>query len=251
MQKNTASSLGLLVLLATVTTALSVAESRALASGPVVINTPSHLDRMIAGSGMTDRHRTLARRVLGMLPHSCQEKLETFTVLYNNPKHRGLAGRGVIIVSGNVPDTEFVGLLMHEGLGHFHDITCVTGTGRSGTSAFRDGDTPVWNDDPSVAFYNISWVNTHKRRTNARPEDFVTGYAYAGDAFEDLAETATFFASQEKLLRLRAEQSSVLARKLAWMERNMPHIRNVADGGPTDGDIPWDATKLAFTWTDN
>lgn len=218
---------------------------------PVVIDVRAPLKRLLDGVSMTARHRELSEQVLGILSPECQEKLETFHVMYKNPAHRGLAGRGVIILSGNVPDKEFIALLLHEGLGHFRDITCLTGTVASGRSAFRDGSDPIYNDDPSVSFYKISWENELTRKPSAKPADFVTGYPYASDNFEDLAEAVTYYLTQEENFRRRAAGNAALAAKLAWLEKYMPKPGTlVISGQPWDGKIPWDATKLAFTWSD-
>lgn len=207
------------------------------------------MQTLLDQSGARGSKRAIAESVLGLLEPACLKKLQTFSVLYNNPKHRGLAGHGVILVSGTVPDSEFAGLLFHEGLGHFRDITCVTGNARSGASAFRDGDDPVWNDDPSAAFYGISWKNENERKQRARQSDFVTGYAYEGDSFEDLAESVTYYLTQENAFRERADKNPVLAQKLAWLEQYMSKKTDVAEGMSWDGEIAWDATKLAFTWS--
>lgn len=206
------------------------------------------LQSLLDATSMETRHRRMVESVLGLLPPSCQNALESFSVLYDRPKHRGLAGRGVVLVSGAVPDTEFIGLLLHEALGHFRDITCITGTPHSGASAFRDGQEPVWNDDPSAAFYRISWQSDKELRGDSRAEDFVTGYARKGDSFEDLAESVTYYMSQEEAFRLRAQSNTALARKLAWLETHMSKTGRVADGESWNGEIAWDATKLAFTW---
>jgi hypothetical protein len=210
----------------------------------------TQLQTMLGEAGMQERHRALSASVLGLLDPVCQDRLRTFSVLYDHPQHRGLAGNGVILLSGLVPDKEFLGLLMHEGLGHFWDITCLTGTPASGASAFRDGDMPVWNDDPSVAFYLLSWSNERTRKTSARPEDFVTGYAYQGDNFEDLAESVTYFLTQRSAFEERAKSNPVLAAKLTWLQTHVPHPSAIATGGAWDGSIAWDATKMAFEMRD-
>ncbi len=207
----------------------------------------TRLEKILDESGVQENQRTLVGSVLSLLGDACLEKLETFSVLYNHPKHRGLAGKGVILVSGTVPDQELVGLLLHEGLGHFRDITCLTGTSPSGVSAFRDGDAIIFNNDPSISFYKISWTNEKTRRADAQPEDFVTGYAYQADNFEDLAESVTYYITQERTFRTRAAGSPVLAQKLAWLERYMPKTKNIAESDASwDGKIAWDATKLSF-----
>ncbi len=210
--------------------------------------TKTRLQTILDQSGIHEAQRPLAEAVLSLLDPACLEKLQTFSVLYDNPKHRGLAGRGVILVSGTVPDQEFIGLLMHEGLGHFRDITCLTGDEKSGASAFRDGEDVIYNDDPSVEFYKISWENDKTRKSTAVRRQFVTGYAYQADNFEDLAESVTYYMTQEHAFRVRAEKSSILAKKLAWLEKYMPKKDAVAEGTPWDGKIAWDATKLGFQW---
>ena len=219
---------------------------------PVVIDLvpqQSTLERILDRSGVDAKKRSLAAAVLGLLEPACLEQLRTFAVLYNHPQHRGLAGKGVILISGTVPDQEFIGLMMHEGLGHYRDITCLTGTPASGVSEFRDGDAAVYNDDPSVAFYRISWLSEKLRRPDAAKSDFVTGYAYEGDNFEDLAESVAYYMTQETAFRERASKNPVLGEKLAWLQKYMPKKTNIAAGPKWDGAIVWDATKMGFEWT--
>ena len=208
------------------------------------------VENILDASGVRSSQRALVGSVLDLLDDACLRKLKTFSVLYDNPQHRGLAGKGVILVSGNVPDRELVGLLLHEGLGHYRDITCLTGTPQSGASAFKDGGDPIWNDDPSVSFYALSWESEKIRRADARREDFVTGYAYEGDNFEDLAESITYYNTHEQTFRLRAKSNPILAQKLAWLETHMPKTAPIAstEDSAWDGTIAWDATKLSFHW---
>ena len=219
---------------------------------PVLFIVPAekktHLEQLLDQSGIDPHKRPIAQAVLGLIDQACIEKLQTFSVLYNHPKHRGLAGRGVILLTGTVPDAEFIGLLMHEALGHFRDLTCLSGNPASGASAFRDSGEEIFNDDPSIAFYSLSWVNERQRKVDAKPEDFVTGYAHDADNFEDAAESVTYYMTQEKAFRERAAQNPILAEKLAWVEKYLPKPRSVAEGDAWDGKIAWDATKLPFTW---
>jgi hypothetical protein len=83
------------------------------------------------------------------------------------------------------------------------------------------------------------------------PADFVTGYAYQADNFEDLAESVTYYITQEDAFRERAKTNTALAKKLSWLETYMPKGKRLADGDTWNGRIPWDATKLAFEWTNN
>lgn len=203
--------------------------------------------RAVDEATMTDRHRQLAKLVLGLLPRDCQAKLQSFTVLYDNPKHRGLAGKGVILLAGNVPDSEFVGLLMHEGLGHFADLTCWSGTPQAGDSPFIDSGDVMYRDDPSVAFYSLSWSESKIRRIDSRAEDFVSGYALT-DTYEDFAESVAYYFLQEEAFAQRAQTNPVLAGKLAWLRAHYPKTNVSITGSAWNGKIPWDATKVAYEW---
>ncbi len=198
---------------------------------------------------LNDRHRALAKMVLGQLPRNCQAKLTSFSVLYDNPKHRGLAGKGVIILSGNVPDNEFIGLLIHEGLGHFADLTCFEGNARAGNSPFIDGGVPMKNDDASVAFYSISWTDAETKRPGADDTDFVSGYAKT-DVYEDFAESVAYYELNEEAFNERASKNNVLAKKLAWLRTYYPKNGLRITGAPWNGQIPWDATKVEYVFRD-
>jgi hypothetical protein len=167
------------------------------------------------------KHRAISREVLSILPPSCQQKLRQYYVLYDQPKHRGLAGDGVIIMNGTLSDAEFKELLSHEGLGHFWDISCLKGTSTSGASAFRDGNTPLWNNDPSVSFYSLSWQNSSTKKSDAKSEDFVTAYAKT-DPFEDLAESVSMYMTDKTGFEKKAEKSEVLQEKLEWVAKYFP-----------------------------
>jgi hypothetical protein len=131
------------------------------------------------------------------------------------------------------------------------DLGCLQGTAHSGTSAFSDGSQPIYVDDPSVQFYSISWVSSKMRKQDSRTGDFVTGYAHDGDAFEDEAESVTFYILHREEFRRMAAANPVLAAKLRWIETfAFPHAENVAlsDYHWRATTIPWDATKLPYTW---
>ena len=192
-------------------------------------------------------HGALAREVLGLLPVSCQQKLKSFYLLDDDDK-RGFAGSGVVMVSRKIPNAEFRAVLIHEALGHFWDLTCINGTPESGPSAFTDGTTPVWNNDPSALFYAISWKNNTERRTLALANDSTTGYAGQGGPYEDLADSITYYLTEHDAFVTRAKTNRALALKLQWIETYFPVQPTVATGQTWNGVIPWDATKVPYTW---
>ena len=197
-------------------------------------------------------HKVIADEVLRMIPNACRSTLKNFYVRYDNPKQRGLAGKSSVVVSGNLSAMEFRGVLVHELLGHVVDLGCIVGHSESGESGFKDGKEPMYADDPSVAFYKISWLTEHVQSGDANAQDFVTGYA-SWDSYEDLAESVTYYLLQESAFRERAQTNSALQRKLTWLETNLfTKQKRIAIGSHTwTGEVPWDATKLPYTWLGN
>lgn len=191
-------------------------------------------------------HQILLSSTLRALPEQCRASLRNLYVRYDRPQQRGLAGKGTIILSGNVRSAELRALFIHE-FGHITDLGCLRGSPQSGQSAFRDGPETIVRDDPSVNFYAISWLQEITRKPDSVPEDFVSGYA-AKDAFEDFAETFAYFVLQPEAFRARTEGNDVLRQKWEWMAENVfKNHAPLASGKPWDGSLPWDVTKLQYT----
>jgi len=194
------------------------------------------------------KHRLLASNAIGVFPAQCHGFLQNFFVRYDNPESRGLGGKSTIILDGNVPDDEFRALFIHE-FGHLVDLGCLTGTPESGPSAFIDGADVMYNNDPSVAFYNISWSSTDTKRKGVRSEDFVSGYA-SWDPFEDLAESVSYFALQNHAFAERAKENAAIAAKYNWIATYVfSNTATIAFGqSEWKGQVPWDTTKLPYVW---
>ena len=194
------------------------------------------------------RHRVLADQVLRALPNQCRDNLRQFFVTYEkNPKNRGLGGESTIIVTGNVPDNEFMALIVHE-CGHVADLGGMRGSQNSGPTTFVDGNTMMFADDPSVPFYLLSWTDAVTTKHASAAKDFVSGYAQS-DPYEDFAETFAYFALHKNEFKTIAKRSRVLQAKYKFLERivfvNTPVI---AEGKSTGKSIPWDVTKLPYEW---
>ncbi len=198
---------------------------------------------------ITQRHQVIADNTLRSLPPQCRDNLRTFYVNYDvNPKNRGLGGADTIIIVGNVPDAEFRALLVHE-CGHVADLGGFRGTPSSGTTEFMDGNEPIYGNDPSVAFYRISWDNASTRKQGASKADFVSGYAMS-DPFEDFAESFAYYVLQKKDFARLAKKNKAIAAKYAWFEKHLSGVMTtVAMGKNVRGaKEPWDVTKLPYTW---
>lgn len=195
------------------------------------------------------KHRILASQVLSQMPPACVAHLKHFYVRYDNPENRGLGGKSTIILDGNVPDAEFIALLIHE-FGHVIDLGCLRGTTVAGPSEFKDGRTVIYQDDPSVSYYAISWANADHKHAYHDKEDFTSGYA-AWNPFEDFAETFAYFILHREAFLKRAHENSVMAKKYRWMHHYFGNISVAVGKHPWDGSVHWDTTKLDYEWTTN
>lgn len=194
--------------------------------------------------------QVIADNTLRSLPPQCRDNLRSFYVNYDpNPKNRGLGGADTIIIAGKVPDNEFRALLIHE-CGHVTDLGGFRGTPSGGGTEFFDGNEPIYNNDPSVAFYRVSWDDSTSRKQTATKADFVSGYAMS-DPFEDFAESYAYYILQKKDFARIAKKNKALAAKYAWFEQNLSSVMpaTVAMGKNVRGSKePWDVTKLPYTW---
>lgn len=217
----------------------SIARERGGASG-IILPIVNHPD-------IRTDHQILLSSAIRALPEQCQTSLEHLYVRYDRPKERGLAGKGTIVLNGNVRNAELRALFIHE-FGHIVDLGCLTGTPDSGQSLFHDGPEPMFRNDRSLSFYRISWVQETKQKPGNSPEDFVSGYA-AKDSFEDFAETFAYAALQPEAFTMRAQGNSALRKKYLWMQENVfQNAKTIASGTPWNGRLPWDVTKIRYTW---
>ena len=192
-------------------------------------------------------HRELADKVLRSLPFYCRDNLKTFYVRYDKPANRGLGGETTIIVTGSVPDNEFMALVVHE-CGHVTDLGGLRGSEASGLTKFFDGDTAIYADDPSIAFYSLSWSTASTRKKGSKDADFVSGYAKS-DPFEDFAESFVYYALQEKEFFRLAQTGGVMKAKFEFMQWLFGDNASFADGLHMRGkSIPWDVTKMPYVW---
>lgn len=191
----------------------------------------------------------LLNEILRKMPQQCWDDLKSFYVRYDNSGQRGVAGKESIVMQRhNVDDQEFRALFVHE-FGHLLDLGCLQGHASTGASEFKDGNDLMWNDDPSLLFYRISWTSHNVQKEGMKPEDFVTGYA-SWDVFEDLSESLTYYVFQRKAFEKRAQTNAKIAMKLSWIETYVfPGGKTIAEGQHQwTGEVPWDSTKLAYAW---
>lgn len=195
-----------------------------------------------------ENHRMMADAVLRRLPSLCRDSVKNFYVLYEGAKQRGLGGKSTIIIDGNVPNNEFIALIVHE-CGHVIHGNML-GTMTSGASLYKDGNDTFAKDSPATDFFAISWMTPQIANVGSAKENYVTGYAQS-DSFEDFAETFTTYILQRPSMETRAKTNVSIAAKLAWMNEHFPLNQTIL-GIPQyswDKKVPWDATKMAFVWS--
>jgi len=204
---------------------------------------------VLAQTDIRPLDQILLNEILRKMPQQCWDDLKSFYVRYDKSGQRGVAGKESIVMQRqNVDDQEFRALFVHE-FGHVLDLGCLQGTPATGASEFKDGNDLMWNNDPSLLFYRISWTSHNVQKEGMKPEDFVTGYA-SWDVFEDLSESLAYYVFQRNAFEKRAQTNPKIAMKLAWIETYVfPGGKTIAEGQHQwKGEVPWDSTKLAYTW---
>lgn len=103
--------------------------------------------------------------------------------------------------------------------------------------------------DPSTEFYEISWKSQDVKRSDAKKEDFVTGYA-ATSQYEDFAETFVFYVFHNADFIDLAMKSEPMRQKYLFF-RTVVFPRGEFEA--TDFTIgqrepySWDSTKIPFS----
>ncbi len=161
--------------------------------------------------------KSLVYKTLKSLPSEATSTLKNLTLSFENDARRGLGGGSTIILRcENVTDEELVSVLVHE-MGHVVDTGLIEGNSSAKESEFRDGNDPVYNNDPSLEFYRLSFVSGKTRKTQATKLDFVTGYAMT-DPYEDFAESYNYYILHGGTFREMARGNEILQKKYNYLK---------------------------------
>jgi len=157
---------------------------------------------------------------------------------------RALAGASSLYLRADLfelPSAKRV--LLHE-IGHLVDLGRLRSKTFSQKSAFLDGSTPVFADDPSAQFYAISFLENEKWRPETKVSDFVSRYA-ATDPFEDFAESFLFYRENGATFREMAAKNPKLQKKYNFLKNKVFGGREFVGKKVAikSGEI-WDATKI-------
>lgn len=192
--------------------------------------------------------KALVYKTLESLPPQPVKKLQSLTLYFSKDGRRGLGGGSTIILRcQNVTDMELVGVLVHE-MGHIQDTGVMMGTSEAGKSEFNDGTTPIYNDDPSLGFYRLSFKNEKTLRTDATDLDFVSGYSKS-DPYEDFAETYAYYILHGNEFRTLAYTNSTLAAKYDYLKNNVFNGKEYFNGDDKNVEVldrHYDVTVLPY-----
>lgn len=196
--------------------------------------------------------KSLVYRTLEALPATDVAGLKQVTLHFSEDGRRGYGGGSTIVLrclthssrnggvalagadlsaDAQVRDEEFVGVFGHE-IGHVVDTGVHNGTPDAGTSAFHDGPNPIYNNDISVKFYSLSFLDEKTPRRTSSALDFVSGYAMT-DPFEDFAETFNFYLLHGKEFKKMKASSKILQRKYSFMKMWIFDGKEFETGGNT------------------
>jgi len=184
---------------------------------------------------------------LKKMPQAHADSVENIILDYNPQAHRGLGGNSLIILRAvNMSTEEMVGVLIHE-LGHNVDYAYLSPENTERKSTFLDGKTPVYESDPSLDFYRISWLSDSKRKKAATKLDFVSGYAMT-DPFEDFAESYVYYVFHNKDFKQLAASSKALYAKYRFMKYEVfgGAEFDSGEGQVDENKRPWDITVLNY-----
>ncbi|MFH0837998.1 MAG: putative zinc-binding metallopeptidase [Patescibacteria group bacterium] len=200
---------------------------------------------------LNDIKKNQIETVLKKLPEGHAQSVENIILDYSPEAHRGLGGNSMIILRGvNMSTEETIAVLVHE-LGHNVDYAYLAPSENISQSPFRDGNAPIYESDPSLDFYRISWEDVNNRKKTADNLDFVSGYAMS-DPFEDFAETYAYYVLHNKDFKKLASSSDALYAKYRFMKYEVFDGTEFDTG---DGDVeenarPWDVTVLSYEVSD-
>lgn len=184
---------------------------------------------------------------LNRMPLDHAQTVERLVIDYSPEAHRGLGGNNLIILRGvNMGTEETIAVLVHE-MGHNVDFGLLTPSSTAIESSFKDWKIPLYETDPSVDFFRLSWEDEKTRKSTAINTDFVSGYAMS-DCFEDFAETYTYYVLHNKDFKRIAANSDMLYAKYRFMKYEVfgGLEFDTGDGLVDENKRPWDITVLGY-----
>lgn len=164
--------------------------------------------------------KSLVYQTFSALPARHTASLASLDLSFSTSARRGLSsGETLQLRCTGMTDSVLVSVLAHE-IGHLVDIGGFQGDFTTGLSGFKDFSHDVYENDPSVEFYRISWLSDTVKRQESTVLDFVSGYAM-NDPFEDFAEAYNWYVLQGANFRHLAQTNSALRQKYDFLKAHV------------------------------
>lgn len=196
---------------------------------------------------VSDRKNELME-VIAKLPAEHTSTLKNLILDLDPEANRGLGGRSIIILRGvNMDAGEMAAVLIHE-IGHNVDLGYLGEMDQSEASQFSDGKSLIYEGDPSLEFYRLSWENEQARKRTANNFDFVSGYAMS-DPFEDFAESYVYYILHNADFKAKTQTSDIMLAKYRFMKDVVFKGKEYSTGVYKPEDLnrrPWDITVLSY-----
>lgn len=138
-------------------------------------------------------------------------------------------GSGITLTVANIGPSEVSALLIHEWAHHF-DLT------------------QFHNNPVRAQFTSISWQASDIKKTNAKLEDFVSGYALTND-YEDFAESLTMFVLSNEEFAQRSQTNESLKKKYLFLQDFVFWQGEFIGTNYASGSLEsynWDMTRIAI-----
>lgn len=162
--------------------------------------------------GLNPLHTTQISTALSIMPQGFDQRLKSLYIVYGDPKmRRGMSGVGIVFMKGE--ELDFFRVLVHE-FGHIYDLHREVSSGEK--SQFYDGPYRLFQDDPSVTYYEYSWDGNVVR--TAESSAFASTYGMT-DPFEDFAEAFALYILQGETFEDWRRSDTVLAQKYDYLNR--------------------------------
>ncbi|MDF2379439.1 MAG: hypothetical protein P1V18_04430 [Candidatus Gracilibacteria bacterium] len=191
---------------------------------------------------LRDVHVAQISAALSLMPQGFEKRLKKLYLVKNDPKmsRRGMSGPGVVFVKEEHDD--IFAVLLHE-FGHVYDFYSEINDGE--LSDFYLGQYRFFQDDPSIAYYDLSWEDAHE--SDPDPKAYASGYGMS-KYYEDFAEAFVLYVLQNKTFSQWALENTVMAKKYDYMRSVFENRGYEASFLYTDR--PFDVTKMGFDLED-
>lgn len=187
--------------------------------------------------------------ILSKLPKEHTKNIEKIVLDYNENAGRGLGnGRLIVLKATSISSKEMTAVMIHE-MGHVADLGYLSHTKSQYESEFHDGGIKIWESDPSLDYYRLSWEDERTLKRIVNNTDFVSGYAMT-DCFEDFAETYIYYLLHGNEFRIKTSTSNVLFKKYNFMKEIVFDGQEFDTGSMRveENSRPWDITKLSYNF---